>query len=160
MGMTEKDYQAAVEKEYVYGDGGEAPSNRNAAKPVTMNPGANSGKRTDYYKGAPDAAPAIQVEAVSGLFYTVQIGVYSKPVPANTLGNMMPFNSELTSTGKIRYTAGMLSDLKDAVSKREQAKAAGIADAFITAYYNGERITLSEADRLMKEYGPSVFARP
>jgi hypothetical protein len=160
MGMTEKDYQAAVEKEYVYGDGGEAPSNRNAAKPVTMNPGANSGKRTDYYKGAPDAAPAIQVEAVSGLFYTVQIGVYSKPVPATTLGNMMPFNSELTSTGKIRYTAGMLSDLKDAVSKREQAKAAGIADAFITAYYNGERITLSEADRLMKEYGPSVFARP
>jgi hypothetical protein len=125
-----------------------------------MNPGANSGKRTDYYKGAPDAAPAIQVEAVSGLFYTVQIGVYSKPVPATTLGNMMPFNSELTSTGKIRYTAGMLSDLKDAVSKREQAKAAGIADAFITAYYNGERITLSEADRLMKEYGPSVFARP
>lgn len=160
MGMTEKDYQAAIEKEYVYGDGGEAPSSRNAAKPVIMNPGANSGKRTDYYKGAPDAAPALQVEAMSGLFYTVQIGVYSKPVPAPTLGNMMPFNSELTSTGKIRYTTGVLSDLKDAVSKREQAKAAGIADAFITAYYNGERITLSEADRLVKEYGPSVFTRP
>jgi hypothetical protein len=160
MGMTEKDYQAAVEKEYVYGDGGEAPSSRTAAKPVTVNPGATSGKRTDYYKGVPNAAPAIQVEAISGLFYTVQIGVYSKPVPAAQLGNMMPLNSELTSTGKIRYTTGMYSDLKDAVAKRDQAKAAGIADAFITAYYNGERITLSEADRLVKEYGPSVFARP
>jgi len=156
MGLTETDYAAAVEKEYIYGDGGEAPVSRKA--PV-LDPTAikTSTKRTDYYAGAPNAAPAKQVEAMTGLFYTVQIGVYSKPVPASTLKNLSPLNSELTSTNKIRYTTGVFTSLVGAVAKRDQAKSLGIDDAFITAYYNGERITLSEADRLIKENGPSIL---
>lgn len=177
MNLTEKDYLAAVEKEYIYGDKGEAPvrklaannvagtattgaaSSANAPSSVAVAPAAPA-RRTDYYKGTPNAVPAKQVEAVKGLFYTVQIGVYSKPVTAQVLKGMTPVNSELTSTMKIRYTTGVFNSLDLAVNKREEAKAAGITDAFITVYYNGERITLSEADELIKTNGPSIFARP
>jgi peptidoglycan-associated lipoprotein len=120
----------------------------------------NSEERSaNYYKGTPNAVPAIQVETVSGLFYTVQVGVYSKPVPSASLKNISPVNSELTSTKKIRYTSGIYNNLQAAVDQRNQAKGLGINDAFITAYYNGKRITLSEADRLIKENGNTILVK-
>jgi hypothetical protein len=68
-----------------------------------------------------------------------------------------PLNSELTDTKKIRYTSGMYTSLQDAVDKRTEARTLGITDAFVTAYYNGQRITLSEADRLLKEKGNGIL---
>jgi hypothetical protein len=111
----------------------------------------------DYYKGFADAAPAVQVETTKGLFYTVQVGVYSKPTPAAKLANIAPLNSELTATNKIRYTAGRFTSLQDAVNKRSEARQKGIDDAFITAYYNGVKITMTEADRILKEFGSSIL---
>lgn len=152
---------ASLEKEYIYGDGGAAPVAKTPA--ATSAPASSETSRedrnTNYYKGTPNAVPAIQVETVSGLFYTVQVGVYSKPVPSASLKNISPVNSELTSTKKIRYTSGIYNNLQAAVDQRNQAKELGINDAFITAYYNGKRITLSEADRLLKENGNTILVK-
>lgn len=152
---------ASLEKEYIYGDGGAAPASKPAAASTTpVSSETNSEERNaNYYKGTPNAVPAIQVETVSGLFYTVQVGVYSKPVPSASLKNISPVNSELTSTKKIRYTSGIYNNLQAAVDQRNQAKNLGINDAFITAYYNGKRITLSEADRLIKENGNTILVK-
>ena len=46
-----------------------------------------------------------------------------------------------------------------AVAKRDEVRKMGIADAFITAYYNGKRLTLSEADLLLKEKGAGILAK-
>lgn len=178
MGKTEQDVLATVEKEYIYGDKGEAPvrdsgMNGSVSKPSTTtndskestsssstSPStASTSRRIDYYKGVKDAAPATQVETVKGLFFTVQVGVYSKPVPASNLKNINPLNSELTQNEKIRYTSGIYNNLEDAVGQRNAAKQLGIVDAFITAYFNGNRITLSEADRLLKENGPAILVK-
>ena len=123
----------------------------------TVSNPANKATAGDYYKGVPDAAPAVQVETTKGLFYTVQVGVYSKPTPASKLANIAPLNSELTATNKIRYTAGRFTSLQDAVNKRAEARQKGIDDAFITAYYNGVKITMSEADRILKEFGSAIL---
>lgn len=112
---------------------------------------------TAYYN-APDAAPAVQVERVRGLFFTVQVGVFSQPVSANALNNITPLNSEQTANGNIRYTSGMFPDLDFAQGHRQVVINAGVSDAFITAYYNGERITVAQARALLNERGEEVLA--
>jgi hypothetical protein len=136
-----------------------------ARKPATrsveeIEAAAANPKNTGYYKAnEPQVAPADQVEKIQGLFFTVQVGVYSKPVAAALLQNVDPLNSELTETNKIRYTSGQFNNLADAVIKRDAVRAQGIVDAFVTAYYNGKRITLSEADLLLKEKGTGILAK-
>jgi hypothetical protein len=136
-----------------------------ARKPATrsveeIEAAAAKPKNTEYYKaGEPQVAPADQVEKIQGLFFTVQVGVYSKPVAAALLQNVNPLNSELTETNKIRYTSGQFNNMADAVKKRDEIRTQGIVDAFVTAYYNGKRITLSEADLLLKEKGAGILAK-
>lgn len=113
----------------------------------------------DYYKAEGNAVPADQVEKIQGLFFTVQVGVYSKPVDASLLGYITPLNTELLKDTKLRYTSGRYINLEDAKYKREQARSLGIQDAFITAYYNGIRITVSEAQRLLAEQGPGILSK-
>ena len=164
MGKTDGDnFSATIEKEYVYGDKGEAPKKTTTNGTASSSESATKNSElpvvTDYYKGTANAASATQVETVKGLFYTVQVGVYSKPVPAKSVKNISGLNSELTQSNKIRYTAGRYTSMMAAVEKRSEAKGLGISDAFITAYYNGRRITLSEADQLLKDKGASVLAQ-
>ncbi len=136
-----------------------------ASKPATrtiaeIEAAAAQPKNTDYYKAEQaQVAKADQVEKIQGLFFTVQVGVYSKPVAASLLQNVNPLNSELTETNKIRYTSGQFNALSAAVIQRDEIRKAGITDAFVTAYYNGKRITLSEADLLLKEKGTGILAK-
>lgn len=110
----------------------------------------------DYYDD-PEAAEAVQVEAVRGLFYTVQVGVYSKPTPLDRLFNLTDLNSELTQSGLIRYTTGRYRALASASEGKRAAVAAGVEDAFVTAYYNGRRISLSEAEAVLEREGPAIL---
>lgn len=161
MGISAADFQASVEKEYVYGDKGTAPKvETTPAKTSTPTTNATtSAKTNNYYTLYPEAAKAAQVEEIQGLFYTVQVGVYSRPVPSKSVFYINPLNSELIDGSKIRYTSGRYTSLNGAVDKRTEAKSLGIKDAFITAYYNGKRITLSEADKLLKDNGPSILVK-
>ncbi len=114
---------------------------------------------TSYYN-VPGAAPARQVETVKGLFFTVQVGVYSKPVPLDKLFNITPLNSERTETLKVRYTTGMYLDLEQARIRKDETVGLGVKDAFITAYLNGKRIPMREANALLEKFGPSILAKP
>ena len=110
----------------------------------------------DYYND-PEAAEATQVEITKGLFYTVQVGVYSKPVKLDQLYDLTELNSELTTSGYIRYTSGRYIDLDAAKTRKNTVVQKGVSDAFITAYYNGKRISLDEARMVLNEQGNSVL---
>jgi hypothetical protein len=110
-----------------------------------------------YYTNVPEAAKANQVEIIKGLFYTVQIGVYSKPVKPEVLYNIQPLNSQLTGTNIIRYSTGIYKSEFEATKRKNEIVILGIPDAFVTAYYNGERVTVEEANQLLVEQGASVF---
>lgn len=112
------------------------------------------------YYNVPGAAPAKQVETIKGLFFTVQVGVYSRPVPLDKLFNITPLNSELTETAKVRYTTGRYMDLDAARSRKDEAVGLGVKDAFITAYLNGKRIPVREATALLQQFGPAILAQP
>ena len=108
----------------------------------------------DYYEKFPDAAEANQIEVLSGLFFTVQIGVYSKPVPSSEIYNIAPLNSESLANNKIRYSTGIYTNLQEAARRKEQVKIQRLV--FSTAYYNGKRIGISAAKEKFIESGIEV----
>ncbi len=112
----------------------------------------------DYYKGI-GAAPALPVETKKGLFYTVQLGVFNRPVSKEVLKNMSPLITKRLPNGQIRYSAGVYVSIEEAFPKRQQAFEKGIVDAYITAYYDGERITLDEAEKLLQKEGTGVIEK-
>src|SRR5262249_4683009 len=95
-----------------------------------------------------------------GLFFTVQVGVYSKPTALDRLFNITPLNSERTETNKIRYTTGIFVDMDKARTRKDQTVGLGVKDAFITAYLNGKRIPMRDARALIAKFGPEVFVDP
>jgi hypothetical protein len=126
--------------------------NELVSKPFVADP-----QKASYYNES-DAAPAVQVEMIRGLFYTVQVGVYSKPVNAGQLFNISPLNSEQTANGQIRYTSGMFPSVELAQTQKQYVVNAGVNDAFITAYYNGNRISVAQAGVLLQTEGEAVLA--
>ena len=122
----------------------------------SLKPSVKEIKPGDYNK-AEGAASAIAVEERLGLFYTVQVGVYNKPVPSSQLKDITPLVTKRLENGQIRYSSGVFHSVAGAVPKKKEAIALGISDAFITAYYKGERISLDEAKRILNEQGESVL---
>ena len=133
-------------------------NNQNQNTTTVVTPTSNEEKQlTSYYTNTDGAAPANQVEIMKGLFFTVQIGVYSKPVKASLLYNIQPLNSQLTENNKIRYTTGIYTSVEAATIRKNEIVQIGIEDAFVTAYYNGQRISLTEANDLLAKNGPSIL---
>jgi tetratricopeptide (TPR) repeat protein len=103
-------------------------------------------------------AITIDVKIIKGLFYTVQIGVYANPVTPDVLLNIKPLNSQITDYGNIRYTTGVFIDIPNASVRKDHVVATkGVVDAYVTAYYNGERITIAESKLLIEKEGYSVL---
>ena len=115
----------------------------------------------DYsYNAAPGAARAEPIEKNLGLFYTVQIGVFNRPVSESTIFNVDQLLTIRLPNGQIRYSSGMFNSIDSAITKKQVVIDKGAKDAFVTAYYNGNRITLEEAKKLSMENGISVFQNP
>ncbi|MEZ4936444.1 MAG: hypothetical protein R2799_02510 [Crocinitomicaceae bacterium] len=121
------------------------------------NENGNNSAGNNSYNVAAGAANSTQVEQMNGLFFTVQIGVYNRPVSAATLKNITPLNSQKTESNQIRYSTGVFTSVGPAISRRDEIRGRGIPDAFVTAYYNGKRITVSEANKLIQENGNSIL---
>ena len=109
------------------------------------------------YNKSPGAADAIAGETKLGLYFTVQVGVYNTPVSSARLFNISPLITMRLKNGQMRYSSGMFDNLENAKLKQKEAKELGIADAFIVAYYKGERITVSEANNLLMENGNQIL---
>ncbi len=116
-------------------------------------------KVSDYNKGK-NAVKAIAVETKLGLFYTVQIGAYKTPATSKQLKYIENVVSKKLADGKIRYSTGIFQSVPACMETKNMAISKGITDAFVTAYYNGERITLAEAERLLKEKGEGILEKP
>ncbi|HBS87262.1 MAG: hypothetical protein A2W91_03510 [Bacteroidetes bacterium GWF2_38_335] len=114
------------------------------------NPANNSAVNNASANNTTNEPPvnATNITTVSDLLYTVQIGVYKTPVSAKALYNLKPIYSENTDNGYIRYTTGIFNEVGKAIVEKDKIVNIGIRDAFVTAYYKGKRITLSEAARI------------
>jgi len=91
---------------------------------------------------------ANNIKTKSKLLYTVQIGVYKKAVSHARLYNLTPIYEDVTQYGFIRYTTGIFNNISAANIEKDRIRKLGIKDAFVTAYYKGKRISITEANKL------------
>ena len=125
---------------------------------TNMNSGGFEPELDEFaYNKAPGAAEALAGETKLGLYYTVQVGVYNRPIPASQLKNISPLVTMRLPNGQMRYSSGMFDDVPQAKIKQQEAMGLGITDAFIVAYFKGERITLAQANKLLQEFGSSIM---
>jgi len=141
------------------------PTNQTAETPIitatesSKNNSDSQRKELDKfaYNKAPGAAEADVAESKMGLYFTIQIGVYNKPVSAKQLYDISPLITKRLPNGQIRYSSGIFNSLVEAKPKQRTIIDLGIKDAFVTAYYKGERISISQAHVLLSQNGESIL---
>lgn len=92
----------------------------------------------------------VAAETIGGLFFTVQIGVYSRDVPHSVMFNLKPIVTKKTAENLFRYSTGTFDSVADATVRKDKIVQIGVTDAFVTAYYLGERITIAKAQELIE----------
>ena len=103
----------------------------------------------------PDPIPEPLLEPQTSeheLFWTVQIGLYSREVPNSTFRGLKQIKKEFIDGGLVRYYSGKYRTSRDAIALREKLIKI-IPDAWVVAYYNGERIIKEDAEKLIEEVG-------
>lgn len=96
-------------------------------------------------------------DPAEGLFYTVQLGVFSANIPEPYWKGITPLYRMKIEDGTTRYFSGIFHSVDEARPKLESAKSNGLVDAFITAYYKGNRITIAEADLILATRGKGAL---
>ncbi|MBM3448146.1 MAG: hypothetical protein FJX90_03450 [Bacteroidetes bacterium] len=119
-------------------------SNNSASSIVSSNNNTTGSINTTYYNQE-EGVSAKLIETSEGIFFTVQVGVYTRPTKNNALESLPALHVELMKNGNIRYMAGNFKTLQEASALKNELRNGSIPDAFITAYENGNRITISEA---------------
>jgi hypothetical protein len=96
-------------------------------------------------EAAANNAVSNEVTNSDKVFYTVQIGVFSREIKKGSIYDMQPLNVERTANGLLRYSVGKFDNLEAANKRKAEINAAGIGDAFVTAYKGGQRIAVADA---------------
>ncbi|WP_319499455.1 hypothetical protein [uncultured Draconibacterium sp.] len=88
------------------------------------------------------------------LIYKIQLGAYSRGLPPyvkrlfDKLSYIRKIENYTDEKGIVVYTTGNLTNYDDAVKMQEQVRREGVEDAYVVPYFNGKRITLSEAKEI------------
>lgn len=88
-----------------------------------------------------------------GLIFKVQVGAFKNPLPNDQFKGLAPVVGQTTPNGYIRYMAGNFEKYESANAVKNDLRRLGYKDAFVVAYLNGKRITLSEATSQLQEKG-------
>ncbi len=85
--------------------------------------------------------------------FKVQVGIFKGEPPEDMKSNFSKLKGlvkETTVTGLNRFVLGSYSSYNEASNKKDELVKAGIKDAFIIAFFNGQYITVQEAIELSK----------
>ena len=93
---------------------------------------------------------------VKGLFYSVQVGAFNRKIRGSELSQIEELNY-YRSSGLYRYSSGKFDSIEKARDRQKAVVSLGISDAFIVAYYNGERISIQKSRNLISENGNAIL---
>ncbi|NBG66987.1 hypothetical protein [Acidiluteibacter ferrifornacis] len=98
---------------------------------------------------AADIAVAKDIKNIPGVYFTVQVGVYSKPIKKGEI-DVPELAVMVVKDGLYRYSSGVYNDPVSAAIGRDRLRKT-VPDAFVIAYNNGKKISTDEALKLMNE---------
>ncbi|MEA1897102.1 MAG: hypothetical protein U9N53_05500 [Bacteroidota bacterium] len=103
----------------------------------------------DYNKMIP--IPLDQI-LPDGIVYKIQLGVFKNLRTQSYFRGLQPITAEsIKDKDLIRYFAGLFSDYENARSALRKVRKNEFKDAFIVAYYNGQKISTDRAKLYKKE---------
>lgn len=87
---------------------------------------------------------------INGVVFKVQIKAFDKKISTNSneFNGLQPIDV-FQEGGWFKYTFGEASNLNEAKDLQNKAKKAGFTDCFIVAFYQGKKISLTEAQKLL-----------
>ncbi|MFC2116117.1 SPOR domain-containing protein [Bacteroidota bacterium] len=86
-----------------------------------------------------------------GVFYRIQLAVYSKEIGPDHFGGLSPITTEsIPGRGMTRYFAGKFIQMKEAQKALVKVRALGYPDAFIIGYYDARKGSFSKLKELEK----------
>lgn len=92
--------------------------------------------------------PPVNVPLPDGVAYKIQLGAFSKQLPANAFKGLTPISGEKLSNGVTKYFAGLFCCFADADDALRKVREYGFKDAFIVAFFNQKTISTERARQL------------
>ena len=102
------------------------------------------------------------IDQINDIFYSVQIGAFSKPLLKENAPNVSPLLVSVVNN-LYKYSIGEFKNIELAARKKAELLDNGIlTDAFIIAYNNGRSISLQQAssvnpDRVVEYNNPTIY---
>jgi hypothetical protein len=91
----------------------------------------------------------MDVPLPDGIFYRIQLGVFSGEVGTDVFKGITPITGErMEGRGLVKYYAGKFSRYSDASAALARIQTVGFEDAFIVAWYNGQQVATHRAKQL------------
>jgi hypothetical protein len=85
-----------------------------------------------------------------GLVFKVQMAAFKRKVPLSTFKGISPVAAEhIPNSSFIRYVGGIFPNYNYAKPARDLIRNKGFKDAFIVAYFDGKRISIAQARKLI-----------
>ena len=80
-----------------------------------------------------------------GVIYKIQIGAFSKLPSAKVLKGLYPVMANKLPSNIYRCSVGIFKTYDEAKKAQAKVRSAGFSDAFLIAFYNGKKISVSQA---------------
>ncbi len=92
---------------------------------------------------------ATNISQLTGVYYSVQVGVYSKPRSSANLFGIKPLYHDRMKNGYWVYFNGIYKTIADAEKNKTSVRSKGIPDAFVVAFNQGEKVSLVNARKAL-----------
>ena len=94
---------------------------------------------------------ATNISQLNGVYYSVQVGVYSRPRSSAQLFGIKPLYHNRLKNGHWVYFNGIFKSIADAEENKIKVRAKGVPDAFVVAFKEGEKVSLITARRALSQ---------
>lgn len=90
---------------------------------------------------------ATNISQLNGVYYSVQVGVYSRPRSSAQIFDIKPLYHNRLTNGNWAYFNGIFKSITNAEKNKTVIRTRGVSDAFVVAFNEGGKVSLVTARR-------------